>query len=66
VTFSPRGGQAGLVGTLNGTLVRTPILQATERGVVCEALSGPDGLTLTTSPFGGVFYPVEITFQLLD
>ncbi len=65
VSFSPRGGQSGLVGTLNGALVRTPILQATEHAVVCEAKIGPGGTMLVTSPFGGVFYPVELTFELM-
>lgn len=65
VSFSPRGGQAGLVGTLNGNLVRTPILQATQRAKVCELTVGPNGALLETSPFGGVFYPVELTFELV-
>jgi hypothetical protein len=64
VSFSPRGGQSGLVGTLNGALVRSPILQATERAVVCEAKITQSGAVLVTSPFGGVFYPVELTFEL--
>jgi hypothetical protein len=65
VSFSPRGGQAGIVGTLNGALIRTPILQAAERATVCELTVGPNGALLITSPFGGVFYPVELTFELL-
>jgi hypothetical protein len=65
VSFSPRGGQAGLVGTLDGALVRTSILQARERANVLETVVGPEGALFVTSPFGGVFYPVELTFERL-
>jgi hypothetical protein len=65
ITFSPRGGQAGLVGMLNGTLRQSPIIAAGWK-TFAEAVVGPDGrLRLTTSPFGGVFYPVELAFELL-
>jgi hypothetical protein len=31
-----------------------------------EAVVSKDGMVLTTLPFGGVFYPVELAFQLLE
>ena len=65
VTFSPRGGHAGLVGTLNGELLRTPIREATQTATVFEATVGKKGLLFVTVPYGGVFYPVELTFALL-
>jgi hypothetical protein len=65
VSFSPRGGKGGLVGSLNGNLVLTGIVPATHWGVYCEANAGKRGIHLTTAPFGGVFYPVELIFRLL-
>jgi hypothetical protein len=65
VCFSPRGGKGGMVGSLNGSLRQSQIIPATHWRVFCEAISGKGGLNLTTAPFGGVFYPVEIMFQLL-
>lgn len=65
VSFSPRGGHAGLVGTLNGELLRTPIREAAESATVFEATAGKKGLLFFTVPYGGVFYPVELTFRLL-
>jgi hypothetical protein len=66
IGFIPRGGKAGLVGMLGGDLIMSEIYEAYERGTFCDATVGPRGeLQLTTSPFGGVFYPVELTFQLL-
>lgn len=66
VSFSPRGGKAGLVGSLNGALRQSSIIPATRWKVFCEAVVGKNGsMVLTTSPFGGVFYPVELVFQLL-
>ena len=65
VEFSPRGGHAGLVGTLNGELLRTPIREAAERATVFEAAVDKKGLVFVTAPYGGVFYPVELTFTLL-
>lgn len=65
VSFSPRGGKGGLVGSLNGALRLTKIVPASRWKVFCEAIVGKNGVTLTTAPFGGVFYPVELAFQLL-
>ncbi|MDX1933920.1 MAG: hypothetical protein SFU56_15075 [Capsulimonadales bacterium] len=65
VSFSPRGGKAGLVGSLNGKLRQSRIIPATHWRVFCEAIAGKNGLNLTTAPFGGVFYPVELLFELL-
>lgn len=66
IAFMPRGGKAGLVGMLGGDLIQSDIYQAYERTTFCDATVGPKGeLQFTTSPFGGVFYPVELTFQLL-
>jgi hypothetical protein len=66
VSFSPRGGKAGLVGSVNGSLMQTAIVPAASWKVYHEGVVGKNGvLNLTTSPFGGVFYPVEIVFQLL-
>ncbi len=30
-----------------------------------DAIAGKNGINMTTSPFGGVFYPVELAFELL-
>jgi hypothetical protein len=65
VSFSPRGGKAGLVGSVNGALRQSSIIPATRWKVFCEAVAGKNGVNLTTAPFGGVFYPVELVFQLL-
>ncbi len=66
IGFIPRGGKAGIVGMLGGDLIVSEIYEAYERGTFCDAMVGPKGeIQLTTSPFGGVFYPVELTFQLL-
>jgi hypothetical protein len=66
IGFMPRGGKAGLVAMLGGDLIQSEIYEAYERTTFCEATVGPKGeLQFTTSPFGGVFYPVELTFQLL-
>jgi hypothetical protein len=65
VSFSPRGGKGGLVGSLGGTLLQTNICPATHWAVYCETKVGADGVRLTTAPFGGVFYPVELVFRLL-
>ena len=64
VAFSPRGGKGGLVGSVNGNLKQTPIVPATHWRVFYEGPSGPNGIWVTTAPFGGVFYPVEMRFQL--
>lgn len=64
VAFSPRGGQAGLVGTFGGILRQSPIVGAAAWTLFTEAVVGKNGLVLTTLPFGGVFYPVELAFQL--
>jgi hypothetical protein len=65
VSFSPRGGHAGMVASVNGSLHQTGIIPATRWKVFCEAVVGANGLTLTTSPFGGVFYPVELVFKII-
>jgi hypothetical protein len=66
VSFSPRGGKAGLVGSVGGVLRQSHIVPAASWKVFCEAVAGKDGVVnLTTAPFGGVFYPVELVFQLL-
>ncbi|MBC7808430.1 MAG: hypothetical protein H7145_20030, partial [Akkermansiaceae bacterium] len=65
VSFSPRGGQAGMVGSVNGSLLQSGIIPATSWKVFCEAVVGANGLTLTTAPFGGVFYPVELAFKII-
>jgi hypothetical protein len=65
VSFSPRGGQGGLVGSIGGALRQSGIVPAARWKVFCEAVVGRDGVTLTTAPFGGVFYPVELMFQLM-
>ena len=65
VSFSPRGGQAGMVASVNGAIHQTDIVPATHWKVFCEAIVGQNGLTLTTAPFGGVFYPVELFFKII-
>lgn len=66
VSFSPRGGKAGLVGSLNGSLRQSRIVPPASWKVFCETVVGKNGVvSLTTAPFGGVFYPVELLFQLL-
>lgn len=65
VTFSPRGGQSGLVATIGGTVIQSDILRAEALGVLAESVVGEGGLVIITLPFGGVFYPVEIAFHLL-
>ena len=65
VSFSPRGGQGGLVGSVGGLLRQSRIVGAAGWAVFCVARVGANGLVLTTSPFGGVFYPVELVFELL-
>jgi hypothetical protein len=66
ITFTPRGGKSGLVGILGGDLIMSNIYEAYEKVTYCETIVGPQGLLdFTTSPFGGVFYPIELTFQLL-
>ena len=65
VSFSPRGGQAGMVGSINGAMRQTGIVPTARWKIFCEASVGKHGVVLTTAPFGGVFYPVELLFQLL-
>ncbi len=65
VSFCPRGGKAGMVGSVNGSLHQSRIIGATKWTVLCETVVGSDGLTLTTAPFGGVFYPVELAFRII-
>lgn len=65
VAFSPRGGKSGLVGTINGVLRQSRIVGAAVWSGFAEAVVGKDGLVVTTLPFGGVFYPVELVFQLV-
>lgn len=65
VAFSPRGGKSGLVGTVDGVLRQSGIVGAAAWAAFAEAVVGKDGMVITTLPFGGVFYPVELVFQLL-
>ena len=65
VTFSPRGGQIGIVGTIGGILHKSPIVGAAVWTLFTEAVVGQDELLLTTLPFGGGFYPIELAFQLM-
>ena len=65
VAFSPRGGKGGMVGSINGRLQQTRIVPATHWRVFCEEIVGADGVNVTTAPFGGAFYPVEMRFQLI-
>jgi hypothetical protein len=65
VSFSPRGGKGGLVGSVNGDLRQSSIVPAAQWKVFFERSVGKGGLNLVTSPFGGVFYPVELVFQLI-
>jgi hypothetical protein len=66
VSFSPRGGHAGLVGSVGGIMRQSRIVGAAGWAVFSEVKVGKSGLvSLTTAPFGGVFYPVELVFQLL-
>jgi hypothetical protein len=65
VSFSPRGGKAGLVGILGDQPIHTGIVPGLRWQRLCETTVGPDGVILTTAPFGGVFYPVELVFQLI-
>ncbi|MBC8104038.1 MAG: hypothetical protein H7Z41_15805 [Cytophagales bacterium] len=65
VSFSPRGGKGGLVGSVNGDLRQSNIVPAAQWRVFFEQSMGKRGLNLTTAPFGGVFYPVELVFQLI-
>lgn len=64
VTFSPRGGHAGLVATVNGKLINAPIAAPASVVPLASFLMGNRPLRLVTLPFGGVFYPVEIAFRL--
>jgi hypothetical protein len=65
VAFSPRGGKGGMVASVKGTTHSSRIIPATHWRVFLETRVGKDGLILTTAPFGGVFYPVELMFQLM-
>jgi len=65
VAFSPRGGKGGLVGSVNGNTIWSEIIPAAHWRVFHETVVGKNGLILTTAPFGGVFYPVELLFELL-
>jgi hypothetical protein len=66
VSFSPRGGKAGLVGSMGGVMRQSRIVGTAGWAVFNEVTVGKSGIvSLTTSPFGGVFYPVELLFQLL-
>jgi hypothetical protein len=66
VTFSPRGGKAGLVGSVNGALRSSDILGPEALAVFADVVIGKAGLVVMTVPFGGVFYPVEVAFHLLS
>ncbi|MFM7320269.1 MAG: hypothetical protein ACKO5K_01925 [Armatimonadota bacterium] len=63
ISFSPRGGKAGLVGVLGNRVIASGIVPARSRRTVALAVVGEQGLVFRTSPFGGVFYPVELRFD---
>jgi hypothetical protein len=65
VAFSPRGGHSGLVGTVGGILRQSPIVGAAVWSLFTEAVVGKNGLVVTTLPFGGAYYPVELAFHLM-
>jgi len=65
ISFSPRGGKAGLVGTLGNRLIASGIVPPRSRRTVANAVVGEAGLVFQTAPFGGVFYPVELRFDRL-
>lgn len=65
VAFSPRGGKSGLVGTVDGAMRQSRIVEAGGGSAFIDAVVGKDGMVITTLPFEGVFYPVELVFQLL-
>jgi hypothetical protein len=65
VLFTPRGGKSGVVASVNGELLSSEIIEAGQTQFLCEMIVGKNGTMLITSPFGGVFYPVELVFQLL-
>jgi hypothetical protein len=65
ITFSPRGGQSGMVASIGNALFESNIVDASQLVVLAEATVGKNGLVVTTIPFGGVFYPVEVAFHLL-
>lgn len=65
VLFSPRGGKAGMVGSIGGKMTQSEIVGPTRWAIFCEATVGKNGVVFTTAPFGGVFYPVELLFQLI-
>jgi hypothetical protein len=64
VAFSPRGGKSGLVGTVDGAMHQSRIVGAAVWSSFSDTVVGKDGMVVTTLPFGGVFYPVELLFQL--
>ncbi len=64
VAFSPRGGHGALVGSVDGNLKQTPMIAASQWRVFYEGVSGANGISLTTAPFGGIAYPVEMHFRL--
>jgi hypothetical protein len=66
VAFSPRGGKGGLVGTVDGAMHQSRIVGAAVWSAFAESIVGKNGMVVTTLPFGGVFYPVELVFQLLE
>jgi hypothetical protein len=65
IAFSPRGGQSGMVALVGGVLRQSPIVAHSLWSTVTDTFIGKDGLIVTTLPFGGVFYPVELVFRLL-
>ena len=66
------GGAYGLVYSFKvsappGSRVRVSFSPAAGRrgwSAFTEAVVGKDGMVVTTLPFGGVFHPVELLFQL--
>jgi hypothetical protein len=54
-----------MVGSVKGETHVSQIIPAAHWRVFLETKVGKDGVVLTTAPFGGVFYPVELMFQLM-
>ncbi|MDX1934597.1 MAG: hypothetical protein SFU56_18515 [Capsulimonadales bacterium] len=64
ITFSPRGGQSGMVALVDGSVRSSNIVPPAGLALFAETTVTDAGLHLVTMPFGGVFYPVEIAFHL--
>ena len=64
ISFSPRGGKGGLVGSLDGKLLQTGICPATHWGVYCETATGKNGVRLTTAPVRRCLLPGRVGFSV--